>query len=58
MSSSLIRVLRNGWNVGFKSYLRQLNGIGDTKAGKLVGTDAYGNKFYENDSEDEIHSTF
>ena len=32
-----------------------MNGIGDTKAGTLVGIDAYGNKFFENKDEDEIH---
>lgn len=39
MSSSLYRVLRNAWEVGPRSYWKQLNSIGDTKAGRLVGTD-------------------
>ncbi|KAF9364442.1 hypothetical protein BGX34_001542 [Mortierella sp. NVP85] len=28
--------------------MRQLNNIGDTKVGTLVGTDKFGNKYYEN----------
>ena len=55
MSSSLIRSLRNLSRVGFKDYIRQLNRIGDTKSGTLVGTDDYGNKYLENEQEDEIH---
>lgn len=58
MSTSIIRVLKNFQRVGFWNALRQMNTIGDIKAGRLVGTDSYGNKFYENDTEDEIHSTF
>lgn len=56
MSSSIVRTLRNAWRVGIKDYFKQLNGIGDTKAGTLVGIDAAGNKFFENAEEDEIHS--
>ncbi|KAK9370240.1 NADH ubiquinone oxidoreductase subunit NDUFA12-domain-containing protein [Lipomyces kononenkoae] len=55
MSSSLIRVIRNLRRIGFKDYLRQMNSIGDTKYGRLVGVDRYGNKFFENIEEDEIH---
>ncbi|VVT48866.1 uncharacterized protein SAPINGB_P001989 [Magnusiomyces paraingens] len=55
MSSSIFRVLRNVKRVGFKNALKQMNGIGDIKSGRLVGVDAYGNKFFENDTEDEIH---
>lgn len=28
------------------------DGIGDTKAGTLIGTDKYGNKYYENMTEE------
>lgn len=55
MSSSLARTLRNLSRVGLKDYVKQLNRIGDTKSGKLVGTDDYGNKYFENTEEDEIH---
>jgi NADH:ubiquinone oxidoreductase subunit len=55
MSSSLIRTIRNIINIGPKRYWNQLNTIGDAKAGKLIGEDSYGNKYYENDYEDEIH---
>ncbi|KAK9376829.1 NADH ubiquinone oxidoreductase subunit NDUFA12-domain-containing protein [Lipomyces chichibuensis] len=55
MSSSLIRVIRNLRRVGIKDYFRQMNSIGDTKYGRLVGVDRYGNKFFENTEEDEIH---
>ncbi|ANB11557.1 putative mitochondrial Complex I, 17.2 kd subunit [Sugiyamaella lignohabitans] len=55
MSSSILRVVRNLFRVGPRDYFRQMNGIGDTKAGTLVGVDSYGNKFFENTEEDEIH---
>lgn len=55
MSSSLARTVRNFLRVGPKNYFRQLQNIGDTKAGTLVGIDGYGNKFFENKDEDEIH---
>lgn len=32
-----------------------MNTIGDIKAGTLVGSDSYGNKYFENTTEDEIH---
>lgn len=55
MSSSIQRVIRNFLRIGPRGYWKQLNTIGDTKAGTLVGADVYGNKYYENDTEDEIH---
>lgn len=55
MSTTIGRSIRNAWRVGIKDYFKQLNGIGDTKYGRLVGTDSYGNKYYENSHEDEIH---
>lgn len=41
--------------VGPKSTWMQINSIGDIKAGTLVGIDSYGNKYFENSTEDEIH---
>ncbi|KAK9458847.1 NADH ubiquinone oxidoreductase subunit NDUFA12-domain-containing protein [Lipomyces oligophaga] len=55
MSSSIIRVIRNFNRIGFKAYMRQMMYIGDTKAGDLIGTDRFGNKYFENRDEDEIH---
>ncbi|KAK9379618.1 NADH ubiquinone oxidoreductase subunit NDUFA12-domain-containing protein [Kockiozyma suomiensis] len=55
MSTSLVRVIRNAYRVGFKDYLAQMMAIGDTKYGTLVGIDRFGNKFFENKEEDEIH---
>ncbi|KAK9456563.1 NADH ubiquinone oxidoreductase subunit NDUFA12-domain-containing protein [Dipodascopsis uninucleata] len=55
MSSSLTRVIRNIRRIGISDYFKQLNQMGDTKYGHLVGIDRAGNKFYENTSEDEIH---
>ncbi|EXJ79959.1 NADH-ubiquinone oxidoreductase subunit [Capronia epimyces CBS 606.96] len=46
--STITRTLRNLWRVGFKEYGHQLQYIGDTKAGVLIGTDRFGNKYYEN----------
>lgn len=45
--STVTRTLRNLRKIGFKEYWYQLNTIGDTKAGTLIGTDRYGNKFFE-----------
>jgi len=50
--STLTRTLRNLWRIGFKEYGHQLQYLGDTKAGVLVGADRYGNKYYENLEED------
>lgn len=55
MSSSLVRALRNIWRIGPREYIRQMNGIGDSKFGTLVGTDVFGNKYFENSKEDEIY---
>ncbi|OIW30238.1 NDUFA12-domain-containing protein [Coniochaeta ligniaria NRRL 30616] len=49
--SYLTRTLGNIRKIGLKEYWHQLNYIGDTKAGVLVGTDKFGNKFYENNDE-------
>ncbi|KAK3297429.1 NADH ubiquinone oxidoreductase subunit NDUFA12-domain-containing protein [Chaetomium fimeti] len=49
--SSISRTLRNLRKVGIKDFWHQLNYIGDTKAGVLVGTDKFGNKFFEDKDE-------
>ncbi|KAK4105148.1 NDUFA12-domain-containing protein [Parathielavia hyrcaniae] len=49
--STISRTLGNIRRIGLKDYWHQLNYIGDTKAGVLVGTDRFGNKFYENKEE-------
>ncbi|TVY22014.1 NADH dehydrogenase [ubiquinone] 1 alpha subcomplex subunit N7BM [Lachnellula arida] len=52
--STIMRTLRNLRRVGIKDYLHQMhdweliNGAGDTKAGTLIATDRYGNKYFEN----------
>ncbi|KAL1954667.1 hypothetical protein VTO42DRAFT_819 [Malbranchea cinnamomea] len=50
--STITRTLRNLWRIGLKEYWHQLQYIGDTKAGRLVGVDRYGNKYYENFEEE------
>lgn len=52
--STIGRTIRNLLKVGPANAWRQLNYIGDTKAGTLVGTDVFGNKYYEN-TVDEIY---
>ncbi|KAK0754442.1 NADH ubiquinone oxidoreductase subunit NDUFA12-domain-containing protein [Schizothecium vesticola] len=49
--SYITRTLGNLRKIGLKEYWHQLNYIGDTKAGTLVGVDKFGNKFYENQEE-------
>ena len=34
--------------MGPARFFRQLNNIGDTKVGTLIGTDKFGNKYFEN----------
>ncbi|RAO73650.1 uncharacterized protein BHQ10_009662 [Talaromyces amestolkiae] len=46
--STLTRTFRNLWRIGLKEYGHQMQYIGDTKAGTLVATDRFGNKYYEN----------
>lgn len=55
MSTSLIRAVRNVLRVGPRDAFNQMQTIGDLKSGTLVGTDSYGNKYFENTEEDEIH---
>ncbi|KAI5461739.1 NADH ubiquinone oxidoreductase subunit NDUFA12-domain-containing protein [Mariannaea sp. PMI_226] len=46
--STLSRTFRNLRKVGIKDYFTQMLYIGDTKYGRLVGTDRAGNKYFEN----------
>ncbi|KAK4464751.1 NADH ubiquinone oxidoreductase subunit NDUFA12-domain-containing protein [Cladorrhinum samala] len=50
--STISRTLSNLRKIGIKEYWHQLNYIGDTKAGTLVGVDKFGNKFYENNTDE------
>ncbi|KAK2765995.1 hypothetical protein FQN54_007510 [Arachnomyces sp. PD_36] len=49
--STISRTLRNLRKAGIKAYGHNLHYIGDTKAGTLIATDRYGNKYYENNEE-------
>ncbi|KAJ8086189.1 hypothetical protein PM082_005012 [Marasmius tenuissimus] len=52
---SLHRTVRNLRRVGLREWWRQLNYIGDAKSGRLVGTDQFGNRYFENmDGTEEI----
>ncbi|KAK4142320.1 NADH ubiquinone oxidoreductase subunit NDUFA12-domain-containing protein [Dichotomopilus funicola] len=51
--STVTRTLGNLRKIGLKDFWHQLNYIGDTKAGTLIGTDRFGNKYYEN-MQDEL----
>ncbi|KAJ6539011.1 NDUFA12-domain-containing protein [Mycena capillaripes] len=52
---SLQRYLRNIYRVGFRAFWRQLQYISDAKSGRLVGTDQFGNKYFENyNAEEEV----
>lgn len=46
--STLTRTIRNLRRVGLRDAAHQMQYIGDTKAGKLIGTDGLGNKYFEN----------
>ena len=45
--STLSRTWRNLRRIGLKEAGHQMQHIGDTKAGRLVGIDKMGNKYYE-----------
>ncbi|KAJ3491423.1 hypothetical protein NLI96_g709 [Meripilus lineatus] len=52
---SLARTIRSFRRVGFREWWRQLQYIGDAKSGRLVGTDQFGNRYYENmNAEEEV----
>ncbi|KAI9729968.1 MAG: hypothetical protein M1834_006166 [Cirrosporium novae-zelandiae] len=46
--STISRTLRNLRRIGLKQFGHQMQYMGDTKAGTLIGTDRYGNKYFEN----------
>ncbi|KAI8374118.1 NADH ubiquinone oxidoreductase subunit NDUFA12-domain-containing protein [Radiomyces spectabilis] len=49
--STIGRTLKNVMKVGPANALKQMNYIGDTKWGRLVGVDANGNQYFENNDE-------
>ncbi|OBZ84856.1 NADH dehydrogenase [ubiquinone] 1 alpha subcomplex subunit 12 [Choanephora cucurbitarum] len=49
--STIGRTIKNFMKVGPSSYIKQMDTIGDTKWGRLVGTDVNGNKYFENNDE-------
>ncbi|PSK41213.1 hypothetical protein C7M61_000888 [Candidozyma pseudohaemuli] len=55
MSTSIIRTIKNIYHSGFKRAAWQIQSHNDTKRGWLVGTDDWGNKYYETDVPEEIH---
>lgn len=55
MSVSLWRTIKNAYQVGLKRYAWQVATLGDAKSGTLIGTDDFGNKFYETHNPEEIH---
>ncbi|KAL7421297.1 hypothetical protein Q5752_004182 [Cryptotrichosporon argae] len=44
----LQRVIRNVRAVGLREWFRQMTYIGDAKFGRHVGTDQFGNRYFEN----------
>ncbi|KAF9111970.1 hypothetical protein BGX27_004191 [Mortierella sp. AM989] len=46
--SSLPRTIKGFLSLGPSRFMRQLNNIGDTKVGTLIGTDQFGNRYFEN----------
>ncbi|GAA5824658.1 hypothetical protein JCM5353_000794 [Sporobolomyces roseus] len=51
LTPSIRRVIQNVRQVGIRQAWRDLQYIGDVKAGKYMGQDDHGNKFYENQNE-------
>ena len=49
--STIGRTLKNVLKTGPKDALHQMNNIGDTKWGPLIGIDRFGNKYFENNDE-------
>ena len=54
--STILRTLRNLRKIGIKDFGHQMQYIGDTKAGTLIGKDRFGNKYFEN-LQDELPCT-
>lgn len=55
MSVSFGRTIKNIWKSGWARYAKQMNTIGDARAGTLVGVDDYGNEYYESHDPVDIH---
>ncbi|KAK4048324.1 hypothetical protein OIV83_004846 [Microbotryomycetes sp. JL201] len=51
LTPSIRRTIQNVKAVGWRQAWRDLQYIGDIKAGKFVGQDEHGNKYYENPDE-------
>ncbi|KAF8192427.1 NADH ubiquinone oxidoreductase subunit NDUFA12-domain-containing protein [Pholiota molesta] len=52
---SLLRTVRNLRRVGLREWWRQMQYIGDAKAGTYVGKDQFGNRYFENrNAEEEV----
>ncbi|CDH49195.1 nadh-ubiquinone oxidoreductase subunit [Lichtheimia corymbifera JMRC:FSU:9682] len=49
--STIGRTIKNILKTGPKDALHQMNNIGDTKWGALIGVDRFGNKYFENNDE-------
>ncbi|KIY45917.1 NDUFA12-domain-containing protein [Fistulina hepatica ATCC 64428] len=45
---SVLRTLRNFYRVGWREYFHQIMTIGDSKSGRFVGMDQFGNRYFEN----------
>ncbi|WWD19020.1 hypothetical protein CI109_103477 [Kwoniella shandongensis] len=45
---SLARTIKNIRQAGFKEWFRSMTYIGDAKFGRHVGTDQFGNRYFEN----------
>ncbi|OJA19245.1 hypothetical protein AZE42_05990 [Rhizopogon vesiculosus] len=50
---SFVRYVRNIRRIGLSQWWHQLQYIGDAKYGRLVGTDQFGNKYFENLNPDD-----
>lgn len=55
MSTSIVRTIKNIYSSGIRRAAWQIAFLNDTKRGVYVGTDDYGNKYYETDVPEEIH---
>lgn len=55
MSVSFIRTLKNIWRNGLLRSGRQIAYMNDTKSGKFIAEDDFGNKYYETTNPEEIH---
>jgi NADH dehydrogenase (ubiquinone) 1 alpha subcomplex subunit 12 len=56
---SLARYIRGIRSVGIKEWWHQMQYIGDVKAGTFVGSDQFGNRYFENlNAEQEVPGRF